>query len=221
MDKNEILQRLEKLEQKVQRALDYQEIANMHGRYNHLLLGHYWDQIVDEMFARKTPGVKAEIAESGVYHGLEGVRKVFVEVLGKLYNYKGNLALHELTTPVIEIAKDGKTAKGMWYTWGANTFYDPKKGSVPIWQALRYNHIFVKEDGLWKFWDYRAHLLIRSSYAKGWVEEPVIQGSTIKGPDEQTAPQPDEPTSFHDPYPGKTGVWAGLPLPPEYIELDP
>jgi hypothetical protein len=31
--------------------------------------------------------------------------------------------------------------------------------------------------------------------------------------------QPDEPTSFHDPYPGKKGHYAGLPLPPEYIDL--
>jgi hypothetical protein len=51
------------------------------------------------------------------------------------------------------------------------------------------------------------------------VEEPVIQGSTIKGPEEVKAPKPDEPTSFHQPYPGKKGHWAGLPLPPEYIEL--
>ena len=214
MKKDELLQRLEKLETEVQRVKGYQEIANLHGRYNHLVLGHHWDKIVDEMFATKTPGVKAEIAESGVYHGIEGVRKVFVEVLGKLYNYKGNLALHELTTPVIEISKDGNTARGMWYTWGANTFYDPEKGTIAIWQALKYNHTFVKEDGKWKFWDYRAHLILRSRFENGWVKEPYIKGSTIRGPKLEQALIPDEPTTFHEPY-DPEGHYRGLPLPPE------
>ena len=169
--------------------------------------------------AKKTPGVKAEIVESGVFHGIEGVKKVFIEMLGKLYNYEGNCAIHELTTPVIQIQPDMKTAKGMWFHVGFNTFKDPVKGVIPIWQVIKYNHIFVKEDGRWKFLDYRAHLMLRSSYEKAWVEEPVIQGSTIKGPEEAEAPKPDEPTSFHQPYPGKKGYWPGLPLPPEYIEL--
>jgi hypothetical protein len=216
----ELLERLEKAEKNAQIARDWVEIANLHGRYNHLCLGHYWDKICDELFARKTPGVKAEIVESGVFHGIEGVKKVFIDMLGKLYNYEGNCAVHELTTPVIQVQKDGKTAKGMWYTWGANTFLDPVKGVIAIWQVIKYNHTFVKEDGKWKFLDYRAHLVFRSSFEKGWVEEPVIQGSTIKGPKEAEAIKPDEPTSFHQPYPGKKGYYPGLPLPPEYVELD-
>jgi len=217
MDKDnaQILKRLERLEKQAQRNSDYIEISNLHGRYNHLVLGHNWEKIVDEMFAKKTPGVKAEIVESGVFHGIEGVKKVFIEMLGKLYNYKGNLALHELTTPVIEISRDGRTARGMWYTWGANTFYDPVKGTVAIWQVIKYNHKFVKEDGKWKFLDYRAYLMFRSSFDKGWVKEPVIQGSTIKGPDEVQAIKSDEPTSFHDPYDPTRDWGASVPLPPE------
>lgn len=217
MDRNndQIMQRLEKLERQVERNKDYIDISNLHGRYNHLLLGHNWDKIVDEMFAKKTPGVTAEIVESGVFHGLEGVRKVFVEMLGGIYNYKGNLALHELTTPVIEVSQDGKTAIGMWYTWGANTFYDPVKGVVAIWQVIKYHHKFVKEDGKWKFLKYKAHLVFRSSFDKGWVEEPVIQGSTIKGPDETQAIPSDAPTSYHDPYDPTRDWGASMPLPPE------
>ncbi|MCF8095448.1 MAG: nuclear transport factor 2 family protein [Desulfobacteraceae bacterium] len=211
----EILRRLDKAERDARFARDWVEIANLHGRYNHLVLGHYWDKIIDEMFAKKTPGVKAEIVESGVFHGIEGVRRVFRDMLGKLYNYEGNLALHELTTPVIEIAKDGNTARGMWYTWGPNTFHDPEKGTKAIWQVIKYNHVFVKEDGKWKFLDFRGYLMFRSSFDKGWVNEPVIQGSTIKGPDESAAIQSDEPTSFHCPYDPSRNWGAEVPLPPE------
>jgi hypothetical protein len=111
----------------------------------------------------------------------------------QLYHYDGNCAIHELTTPIIQVQKDMNTAKGMWYHVGFNTFLDPVKGVIPIWQVIKYNHIFVKEDGQWKFWDYRAHLLIRSSFEKGWVDEPVIQGSAIQGERPADAPVPDEP----------------------------
>ena len=30
-----------------------------------------------------------------MFHGLDGARKVFVDMLGKLYNYEGNCAIHE------------------------------------------------------------------------------------------------------------------------------
>jgi hypothetical protein len=205
-------ERLERLERQIQRVQDWQEISNLQGRYNHFVLGRHWEDIL-AMFAQKTSGVKAEIAESGVFHGLEGVRRVFVDMLGRLYSYTGVCALHELTTPVIEVARDGRTAKAMWFTWGANTNNHPKEGLLAIWQALKYNHTFVKEDGEWKYLDFRAHLIFRSPFDKGWVKEPYIGSSTIRGTDARAELQSDEPTSFHDPYdPG--GHYGGLPLPP-------
>jgi hypothetical protein len=141
-------------------------------------------------------------------------------MLGKLYDYPGNCAIHEITTPVIQVQPDMKTAKGMWYHVGFNTFEDPEKGVVPIWQVIKYNHVFVKEDGQWKWLEYGAHLLIRTTYEKAWVDEPVIMASQIQGAAPADAPVPDEPTSFHEPYGGRTGVHSGLPLPPEYIDLD-
>jgi len=101
--------RLDRLERQIQRVQDWQEVSNLQGRYNHLVLGHHWEAIL-ALFAQKTPGVKAEIAESGVFHGLEGVRRVFVDMLGKLYDYPGMCAVHELTTPVIEVAR----STGAW-----------------------------------------------------------------------------------------------------------
>ena len=212
--------RLAKAERDAEIARDWVEISNLHGRYNHYVLGHYWERIVDELFAQHTEGVKIEVVESGVFYGIEGVRKLFVDMLGKLYDYPGNCAIHEITTPVIQIQPDMKTAKGMWYHVGFNTFEDPEKGVVPIWQVIKYNHVFVKEDGQWKWLEYGAHLLIRSSYEKAWVDEPVIMASQIQGAEPTDAPVPDAPTTVHEPYGGRTGVHSGLPLPPEYIDLD-
>lgn len=208
------IERIERLEREVQKVRDWQEISNLHGRYNHLVLGHHWEAIL-KLFAQKNPGLTVEVAESGVFYGAAGLRKVFIDMLGKLYNYRGNFALHELTTPVIQVAQDGKTAKGMWFTWGANTNNHPQQGLIPIWQALKYNHTFVKEDGEWKYLEFRAHLIFRSPFDKGWIKEAYIGGSTIKGTDPSKELQSDAPTTFHDPYDPTQEHYAGLPLPPE------
>jgi len=34
--------RLERLERQIQRVQDWQEVSNLQGRYNHLVLGHHW-----------------------------------------------------------------------------------------------------------------------------------------------------------------------------------
>jgi hypothetical protein len=210
----EILKRLSKAEKDAQVARDWVEISNLHGRYNHLLIGHHWETIIDEMFAKKTPGVTAEIVESGVFYGIEGARRVFVDMLGKLYNYVGNLAYHMITTPYIIISEDGLTARGCWLHVGTNTFYDPVKKMIAVWQAIRYDHKFVKEDSAWKFLNYKANLVFRTSFDKGWCVEPVIQGSTIKGPNETQAILPDAPTTFHNPYDPNVDWGYDWPVPP-------
>jgi hypothetical protein len=60
----------------------------------------------------------------------------------------GMLQEHTITTAIIEIAEDGKTAKGMWYTPGA-------VGGVKLhasWMWEKYAVDFIKENGKWKFW---------------------------------------------------------------------
>lgn len=55
-------------------------------------------------------------------------------------------SIHTNLTPIIEIAGDGKTAKGVWYSIGmmGNNMSNPEK----------YAADFVKEDGEWKIWHF-------------------------------------------------------------------
>lgn len=55
----------------------------------------------------------------------------------------GEFFMHTLTTPIIEIAEDGQTAKGMWYSPGA-------VGDNWMWE--QYGVDFKNEDGEWKIW---------------------------------------------------------------------
>lgn len=64
----------------------------------------------------------------------------------------GIFVMHTLSTPVIEIAGDGQTAKGVWYTPGAIGMVDKKGKLTGDWLWERYGVDFIKENGQWRFW---------------------------------------------------------------------
>jgi hypothetical protein len=73
----------------------------------------------------------------------------------------GESIFHLLTTPIIEIARDGKTAKGMWYTPGVILTGDGNKSeAMDIWE--RYGVDFIREDGQWRF----LHVQVNTDFAK-------------------------------------------------------
>jgi len=81
----------------------------------------------------------------------------------------GEFAMHTSTTPVIEIAGDGKTAKGMWYSPGIGlTPHANGKsvtvGSIFFWE--KYAGDFIKENGVWKIW----HLGMSYDFTPGLPE---------------------------------------------------
>lgn len=64
-------------------------------------------------------------------------------------------AMHTNTTPVIEVAGDGKTAKGIWYSPGMGLMTEIDGQNVKVngtffWE--KYAADFIKENGVWKIW---------------------------------------------------------------------
>ncbi|MFT4249047.1 MAG: nuclear transport factor 2 family protein [Pseudomonas sp.] len=82
--------------------------------------------------------------------------------------------MHSSTTPLIEIAGDGKTAQGAWYSPGIGimpTFQDGKIHLQPMMFNEKYGGDFVKEDGKWKIW----HLQMAYDFVSGLPDEMVKQ----------------------------------------------
>jgi hypothetical protein len=84
----------------------------------------------------------------------------------------GGYGMHTNLTPVIEIAGDGKTAKGVWFSLGVNgnDMASPEK----------YAADFVKEDGKWKIWHFVN--LFEPFTMKGAVEEYPREDTFYKKP---------------------------------------
>lgn len=66
-----------------------------------------------------------------------------------VYGGVGQLLLHVITTAIIEVAEDGQTAKGYWYTPGVLKQTDGATADS-MWE--NYGADFVKENGEWKIW---------------------------------------------------------------------
>ena len=48
--------------------------------------------------------------------------------------FKGGMMMHAMDTAVIEVAKDGKTAKGVWLSPGHESCYIPDFSKFPDWK---------------------------------------------------------------------------------------
>lgn len=193
------------------------EIQNLMSRFEYLHTANQYAKIA-EMFAKKTPGVAAHIELLGNWEGNQGIRRLYGQ--DGFYASRGGtdrtgtLVVQTNTTPVIEVAGDGKTAKGVWTSPGFATIRTPDGKFRANWGWYKYGVDFVKEDGEWKFWHFRSSPLFHSPYEKSWVD--VADSSPHR---ETMLPQHEADTPADEWYGwGPDVVPANHPLPPEPYE---
>lgn len=99
---------------------------------------------------------------------------------------KGQLGINMNTTPIIEVAGDGKTARGVWFSQAIVMNYTGKKDkdgnefAQGTYYFEKYGADFVREDGEWKIWHiqmYRDFTPSVGSESK-WTTPGTIQQST-------------------------------------------
>jgi hypothetical protein len=88
---------------------------------------------------------------------LDKISKIYPEIENKPENLGigGEWASHTQSTAIIEVAGDGKTAKGIWESPGLHMqaqIGDSKVSKQGGWFWEKYAADFVKEDGKWKIW---------------------------------------------------------------------
>jgi hypothetical protein len=136
----------------------------------------------------------------------------------------GNFSMRTLTTPIIEIAGDGKTAKAWWYTIGWSSGNQGGKGTAE-WSFERYGIDFVKEDTEWKIWHFHVYNDFDTPYEKNWVQNAIDNGHGRSGGVTTSAQHPDqaqyfEPTVFHHAYdPSVDNNPADPPVPVPYCHF--
>jgi hypothetical protein len=200
------------LEQRLQRIDAVHQIQNLMGRYG---LHHLTNQHAKccELSALNTPGVRVELP-FGVYEGRAGLERLYLGFFGPLDRTPaGRMHMHTMTTPVIEVAGDQQTAKGVWMAPGHAT--DKFQGDTfrASWRWVKYGCDFIKENDEWKIWHLRVHGIFATPYDKSWVESQPQPG---KGGPPPLPPEaaPDRPASPFWQY-RDDAVLTNDPAPPE------
>jgi hypothetical protein len=187
MEKLTLEKRIEKLEvliknqQKISKSQELelarieaaQAIENVINRYEYFSEAGRWDDVV-ALFALKTPGVRSEILNWGVYESAKGIKSLYQGihktdsfVAGGSNMKPGYFVVNCTTTPVIEVSRDGKTARGLWIVFGAAATPPTFESR---WQWFKLAADFVKEKSAWKIWHYHLYGLFESTYYKSWAE---------------------------------------------------
>jgi hypothetical protein len=109
--------------------------------------------------------------------------------------YIGNNVYHLLTTPLIEVAGDGQTAKAFWYTPGVilSSVDGLTSQGINMWE--KYHVDLVKEQGQWRF----LHIQVSTDWAAPFGEALPVQYSAV-------AAMGTEGAEKQSPGPGAEGI---------------
>jgi hypothetical protein len=172
---------------RIQQLEDESDIENLQRIYGFYIDKQLWKEAAD-LFADNGT---LEIGGQGVFAGKSRVLEYLVRISpdgltrGKLFN-------HIQLQPIIDVAPDGRTAKGRWRFLSELGEY--KKSAA--WCGGGYENEYVKEGTTWKIMALHAYSRVCTPYAEGWGK------SALPGARPEKSFPPDRPpTVSYDPYP--------------------
>jgi hypothetical protein len=193
MNAGEMEARIKVLENQLRTVQDILEIERLQRIYG-FYLEHWMASEIIDLFS-DGPDVALEWPE-GKYIGKEGVKRYFSHMEQNDPEF-----LHQLMqlSPVIDVAADGKTALGRWYSYGGVSV--PRGGGVgQTYISGTYENEYVREEGKWKIKRIRWHLNFSAKPGEGWVKPERV--AAIAPNSKFDGPQPDVPdTRFENQYP--------------------
>jgi hypothetical protein len=228
--------KIEQLTLKMERMEALNSIQNLISKMDYMYEGGMYEARM-AYIAKKTPGVTIEIGARGVFEGYENARRTLVNTekyyershadgMRKAFpnikfpsDFAGKFESNLLGSPVIEIAGDGKTAKGVWVslmTVGKTHDNQDKPQAMWIWWKIGAD--FVKEDGEWKIWHYVKNPVYATTYDKSWMDNAISRATSGGfGPGEPAPTGGSAPGQRATPAGGAdaaTGIAQGASAPP-------
>lgn len=198
-----------KQQHEIERLQAIKELHNLKAKQQWLHMANRNNEI-PELFANKTPGVRVSFGSLGSYEGPDSIKRAYSIIPS---GGTGELALHAVTNAYIEVAADGKTAKGIWLGSGFVANVDKKTGEPKcMWEYNKYGVDFIKEDGQWKLWHFHIYDLVRPGWDEPWAEQFEGEGPAMPIPDKL---KPDKPLVDECPAYTPTGKSRYIPVPPE------
>jgi hypothetical protein len=154
------------LEAKVQRLEDIEAIKQLKTRYARAADP---TMKIEQMISLFAEDAVVDIERFGRY---EGRTAIYEFLKSPVFTWM----FHCMIPQVIDVAADGRTARGSWYLWELANLPNAKtQQSDAVWIAGVYNDEFVKSDGQWKFKHLNLKLEMLSPYADGWAKKRFVE----------------------------------------------
>jgi hypothetical protein len=181
------------LEQRLARIEAYIDIQNLMSKYAYYHTANRHQECM-ELFALDTDDTWAEMTW-GRYCGRESLKRLYPEfhvwVDG---DPMGKMHVHTPCQPLIEVAADCKTARGIWVAPGHETGSPETPTPEAAWCWIKYDCDFIMENGEWKLWHMRTPGILMTPYHTAWTA-PKSHGVDERagGPPLPEEFRPDEP----------------------------
>lgn len=206
---------MEELALRIDRLEAVQACQNLMSKYEYLHAAYQNARIVD-LFAERDDIVCN--MPFGRWEGRDAARRCFGVMFEKELTARyrgGELVEHHLTTPIIEVAGDGQTAKGTWWSPGHEVhdfFWLEDSPKIEFWYFCRYETDFIKTEGGWRFWHLNVYQTFCTETGKtifdGQPPEPPVPGGwaapdesfpslTTWAPDREPQLMPAPPEPYH------------------------
>jgi len=216
---------LKKVSWRAEKAYAATECLRLISRYCYLHAAGKDRQWYLESFSKKMPDIAVGHGQMGIMVGKEHLEsRIFAERRpeheeGGPGGRVGWIFLHPTASQYIEVAKDLKTAKGVFLSIGIESAGDQRGVLKPAWGWGCYGVDFINEDGEWKIWHFHINRIFRGDYFQSWITyDPDVELSYYTVPPEQRY---DKPPKDDCPYrPNQKFVLK--PDPPQpYETFDP
>jgi len=224
-----------KSEQLIGRWEDQRDLKNLMGKICFSILlkqesamaDRFWSAREDISLGTNEGWYLGQEAVRGYYNAVHAhtlaytdfMKRSFPEKMNKLSPKEqygaGSMDVRPMDTSVIEIAEDGETARGIWYSRGTYNDITPQ-GPLAFWNVGIYACDFVRENNAWKVWHMLNFIDIHVPGGRSWGNPNPEPFPLLEAFAEAVPFQPPEPskaeTLYKAYYPGRP--FQKLPEPP-------
>ncbi len=137
----------------IRRVWDVEEIKKLVYKRGVYIANDWRERELDELWVREPEHRKTASfgKNTGWYVGMDAIRAWYVKKHGD-----GYMAFHPASTGLVELAGDGRTAKGLFYSIAQETESNGDGTATALWMPEKIGFDFIKEGDEWKIWHFIA-----------------------------------------------------------------
>lgn len=194
-------QKIQEYDLEIQRLKAIGQIQNLMGRYEVVHLTPEEIGKTPELFALWREDCSVEVSSQGAIFGYENSKTYWTNM--KYHSIKAAAFFHALSSPIIEVAGNCKTAKATWMSPGFECAMELQKGRQPFaaWCFGKYAMDFIRhpETGEWKIWHMHWFRLARNDFDKDFIAFAQYEHDNPPPQRAQEGDYTKYPTVFHRP----------------------